>query len=229
MQGTSKGRAMTSKMIHVTDRLHDYILDQSLREHTALARLRAETAHHAASRMQISPIQGQFMQLLVRLMQAKRTLEIGVFTGYSSLAVALALPPDGRIVACDVSPEYTAIARQFWHEAGVSEKIDLRLAPALETLDALLGAGEAGCFDLAFIDADKTNYRHYYERSLQLVRHGGLILIDNVLWGGSVIDPADQDEDTRAIRELNTFLHQDERVDLSMIPLADGLTLARKR
>jgi len=220
---------MTTKNIHVSDRLHDYILDQSLREHPVLARLREETAHHPRAQMQISPIQGQFMQLLVRLIQARKTLEVGVFTGYSSLAVALALPPDGRVVACDVSEEYTAIARQHWREAGVAEKIDLRLAPALQTLDSLLEAGEAGSFDFAFIDADKVNYLHYYERALELVRPGGLIAIDNVLWGGSVIDPADRDEDTEAIRALNAFLHHDERIDLSMIALADGLTLARKR
>lgn len=220
---------MTAKTINVTDRLHDYILDNTLREHPVLERLRAETAQHPRARMQIAPMQGQFMQLLMRLMQAKKTLEVGVFTGYSSLAVALALPADGRIVACDVSEEFTAIARRYWQEADVAGKIDLRLAPALETLDALLEAGEAGTFDFAFIDADKENYRHYYERSLELVRPGGLIAIDNVLWGGSVVDPADQDADTVAIRELNAFLHHDERVDLSMLPLADGLTLARKR
>lgn len=220
---------MTAKTIQVTDRLHDYILANSLREHAALGRLRAETARHPRANMQISPIQGQFMQLLVQLIQARKTLEVGVFTGYSSLAVALALPPEGRIVACDVSEEYTAIARRYWQEAGVAAKIDLKLAPALETLDALLAAGEAGTFDFAFIDADKTSYRAYYERSLQLVRPGGLMAIDNVLWGGSVVDPTDNDEDTRAIRDLNAFLHHDERVDLSLIPLADGLTLARKR
>lgn len=220
---------MTTKNIHVSDRLYDYILDQSLREHPVLARLREVTSRHPRAQMQISPIQGQFMQLLVRLMQAKKTLEVGVFTGYSSLSVALALPPDGRVVACDVSEEFTAIAREYWREAGVAEKIDLRLAPAVQTLDALLEAGEAGSFDFAFIDADKVNYRHYYERALELVRPGGLIAIDNVLWGGSVVDPEDKDEDTEAIRALNAFLHDDERVDLSMLPLADGLTLARKR
>lgn len=220
---------MSAKFIQVTDSVHDYILANSLREHEALGRLRAETARHPSANMQISPIQGQFMQLLVQLLQARKTLEVGVFTGYSSLAVALALPPDGRIVACDVSEEYTAIARRYWAEAGVERKIDLRLAPALETLDGLLAAGEAGTFDFAFIDADKTGYREYYERSLRLVRPGGLIAIDNVLWGGAVVDPTDADEDTRAIRELNAFLHHDERVDLSLVPLADGLTLARVR
>lgn len=220
---------MTTKSIQITDRLHDYILANSLREHEALGRLRAETARHPRAQMQISPIQGQFMQLLIHLLQARKTLEIGVFTGYSSLAVALALPPEGGIVACDVSEEFTAIARRYWREAGVAEKIDLRLAPALETLDALLAEGAADTFDFAFIDADKVNYRHYYERTLELVRPGGLIAIDNVLWSGAVADPADTDEDTVAIRELNAFLHHDERIDLSLIPLADGLTLARRR
>lgn len=220
---------MTTKNLHLTDRLNDYILDHSLREHPLLARLREETSHHARAQMQISPVQGQFMQLLVRLLQARRTLEIGVFTGYSSLAVALALPKDGQVVACDVSEEYTAIARQFWHEAGVADQIDLRLAPAIETLDLLVSSGAAGTFDFAFIDADKVNYRHYYERSLELVRPGGLIVLDNVLWGGAVADPSATDADTEALRALNAFLHADSRIDLSLIPVADGLTLARKR
>ncbi len=179
--------------------------------------------------MQIAPEQGQFMALLIQLIGATKTLEIGVFTGYSSLCVALALPPTGKIVACDVSEEYTAIARRYWQKAGVTDKIDLRLAPALETLDQLLASGQAETFDFAFIDADKENYDHYYERSLQLVRPGGLIAIDNVLWFGQVADPQVQDNNTLALRALNDKLHHDERVTLSLVPIGDGLTLALKR
>jgi caffeoyl-CoA O-methyltransferase len=179
--------------------------------------------------MQISPEQGQFMALLVQLLGATKTLEVGVFTGYSSLCVALALPPNGKIVACDVSEEYTAIARRYWQAAGVADKIDLRLAPALETLDELLAAGQAESFDFAFIDADKGNYEGYYERSLQLIRPGGLIAIDNVLWSGRVADPQEQGNNTQALRALNEKLHDDERITLSMVPIADGLTLALKR
>ena len=169
------------------------------------------------------------MALLVQLMGAKKTLEVGVFTGYSSLAVALALPPDGKVVACDVSEEYTAIAQRYWQLAGVADKIDLRIAPALETLDALLATGQANTFDFAFIDADKSNYDRYYERSLQLIRQGGLIAIDNVLWSGQVADSAVQDTRTQAIRSLNDKLHQDDRISLSMLAIADGLTLALKK
>jgi predicted O-methyltransferase YrrM len=178
--------------------------------------------------MQISPEQGQFMALLVKLIGAKKTLEIGVFTGYSSLVVALALPADGKIVACDVSEEYTNIARRYWQQAGVEDKIDLHIAPALETLDHLLAAGEAGTFDFAFIDADKGNYENYYERSLQLIRPGGLIAIDNVLWSGKVADTEIQDNQTNKIRAVNRKLHQDSRITLSLVPIADGLTLAMK-
>jgi predicted O-methyltransferase YrrM len=179
--------------------------------------------------MQISPEQGQFMALLVQLMGAKKTLEIGVFTGFSALSVALALPVDGKLVACDISEEYTAIAKEFWERAGVSEKIDLRIAPALETLETLIIEGETGSFDLAFIDADKRNYENYYERALTLLRSGGLILIDNVLWSGKVTDPMITDKQTQAIREFNQKLHQDSRISLSLIAIADGLTLALKR
>lgn len=179
--------------------------------------------------MQIGPEQGQFMAFLLRLMGAKRCLEIGVFTGYSSLAAALALPEDGRIIACDVSEEWTAIARRYWREAGVEGKIELRLGPALDTLDQLLGEGEAGRFDFAFIDADKENYLSYYERVLPLLRSGGLIAVDNVLWSGRVADPEVADADTVAIRHFNDCLHRDERVDLCVVPIGDGLTLARKR
>ncbi len=217
------------KTLNLTDRLYEYILSVSLRESELLQQLRAETAPLTGGMMQISPDQGAFMALLVQLIGAKKTLEVGVFTGYSSLVVALALPPDGKMVACDVSPHHGAIAQRYWQQAGVAEKIDFRLAPALETLDQLLANGEAGTFDFAFIDADKRNYDGYYERSLELVRSGGLIAIDNVLWGGSVADPEVQDEDTKAIRALNAKLHQDERISLSLLPISDGLTLALKR
>ncbi len=220
---------MSNKTLDLSDRLYDYILSVSLREPEILKQLRAETAEHPMSQMQIAPEQGQFMALLIQLMNAAKTLEIGVFTGYSSLAVALALPPDGRIVACDISDDYTAIARRYWALAGVAEKIDLRIAPALETLDHLLASGHAGTFDFAFIDADKSNYVHYYERSLQLLRPGGLIAIDNVLWSGRVADSNESDTRTTAIRAINQRLHQDERVTLSLVPIADGLTLALKQ
>jgi len=220
---------MAPRTIGLSAPLHDYVLSVTSREPDVLARLREETAGLEWARMQIGPDQGQFMALLVELMGARRTLEVGVFTGYSSLAVALALPEDGRVLACDVSEEWTAIARRYWEEAGVAHKIDLRLAPALETLDGLLAAGEAGRFDFAFIDADKENYDAYYERCLALLRRGGLLAIDNVLWDGAVIDPAKDDKDTNAIRALNAKLHRDERVTLSLVPVGDGLTLARKR
>lgn len=213
----------------LSEALYDYILSVSLREADVLRRLREETARMPLAIMQIAPEQGQFMALIVELMGAKRTLEVGVFTGYSSLAVALALPDDGHITACDVSEEWTAIARRYWAEAGVADKVDLRLAPAIETLDALLVDGQAGSYDFAFIDAEKTEYTDYYERVLQLLRQGGLVAIDNVLWNGAVADPADDKEDTNAIRAFNEKLRDDDRVSLSLLPLADGLTLARKR
>jgi len=220
---------MSNRTIAMNDPLYEYLLAASLRDLPVLKRLREETAKHPRARMQISPEQGQFMQLLVKLMGARRCIEVGVFTGYSSLAVALALPTDGHILACDVSEEFTAVARRYWKEAGVESKIELRLAPALETLDARLKAGEAGSYDLAFVDADKSNYSGYYERILKLLRPGGLILVDNVLWSGAVIDKKDASEDTTAIRAFNTALQKDARVDLSMLPVGDGLTLARKR
>lgn len=220
---------MSNRTIVMNDSLYDYLLAASLRELPVLKRLREETAKHPRATMQISPEQGQFMQLLVKLLGARRCIEVGVFTGYSSLCVALALPPEGRLLACDVSEEFTAVARRYWKEAGVESKIELRLAPALETLDARLKAGEAGTYDLAFIDADKANYAGYYERILALLRPGGLVLVDNVLWSGAVIDKKDKSEDTVAIRRFNEALHKDERVDVSMLPVGDGLTLARKR
>ena len=200
-----------------------------MREADVLRRLREETAPLPLARMQISPEQGQFMGLLMRLMEARMTIEVGVFTGYSSISVAMALPDDGKIIACDVSEEWTSIARRYWREAGVSSKIDLRLRPALETLDELLAEGRAGAFDFAFIDADKSNYSNYYERCLKLVRPGGLIAIDNVLWHGDVINPAKQDEDTQAIRAFNERVSADNRVWVSMLPISDGLTLAMKK
>lgn len=219
---------MIKQTLGLEQSLYDYLLSISLREPTILTQLRQETAQMPRSIMQISPEQGQFMALLVKLIGAKKTLEVGVFTGYSSLVVALALPADGKIVACDVSEEYTSIARRYWQQAGVADKIDLHIAPALETLDKLLTAGEAGTFDFAFIDADKGNYDNYYERSLELIRPGGLVAIDNVLWSGKVADTEIQDNQTNKIRALNSKLHQDSRITLSLVPIADGLTLAMK-
>jgi caffeoyl-CoA O-methyltransferase len=223
------GFPMSNRSISLTDSLYRYLLDVSLREPDLLRRLREETARHSHARMQISPEQGQFMGLLARVMGARRCLEIGVFTGYSSLALALALPDDGRIVACDVDERWTAVARRHWAEAGVAQRIDLRLAPALDTLQQLLAAGEGERYDFAFIDADKENYVHYYERVLELLRPGGLVVVDNTLWYGRVADPADADPDTVAIRNFNEHLHRDARVDLSLVPIGDGLSLARKR
>ncbi|GAX36351.1 class I SAM-dependent methyltransferase [Nodularia sp. NIES-3585] len=220
---------MANQTLGIEPQLYNYLLSVSLREPEILSQLREETAQHPMAMMQIAPEQGQFMALLVRLMGAKKTLDVGVFTGYSSLVVSLALPPEGRVVACDVSAEFTAIARRYWQQAGVSDKIDLHIAPAMETLDQLLAAGEAGSFDFAFIDADKSNYDGYYERSLQLVRPGGLIAIDNVLWSGRVADTQVQDNRTTKIRALNHKLHQDQRINLSLVPIADGLTLAHKK
>ena len=220
---------MSRKTISMTDSLYDYLVSVAVREPDVLQRLRAETASMPGADMQISPDQGAFMQLLVELIGARRCLEVGVFTGYSSLAVALALPPDGTITACDVSEEWTSVARRYWHEAGVGERVDLRIGPALDTLDALLAEGRAAHYDFAFIDADKANYDGYYERALQLVRPGGLITIDNVLWSGAVADSENRDPDTETIRALNAKLHADPRITLALVPIADGLTLARRR
>jgi len=218
------GRAIT-----MDETLYRYLVDHSVREHPVLAELRAETAKLPKAVMQIGPEQGQFMALLARLMGARRCIEIGVFTGYSSLAVALALPENGSIIALDVSDEWTSIARRHWRRAGVEGKIDLRLGRAMDTLDTLISLQESGRFDLAFIDADKGNYLGYYERCLELVRPGGLILLDNTLWSGAVADPANQEPDTVALRALNEALHRDDRIDLAQLPVGDGLTLARKR
>lgn len=219
---------MTRQTLPLDDSLYEYLLANSLREHPELAALREATRTHPRAGMQIAPEQGQLMALLVKLLGARRTIEIGVFTGYSALAVALALPDDGRILACDISDEYTRVAREYWQRAGVAHKIELVLAPAAQTLAARIAAGEAQTYDFAFIDADKTGYDGYYEQCLQLLRAGGLIAIDNVLRGGAVARPADSD-DTRALQALNAKLHRDERIDLALVPIADGLTLARKR
>jgi len=212
----------------ITEGLAEYIREITLREPEALRRLREETEEHPHASMQTSPEQGQFLHLMARVVGARRTLEVGVFMGYSSTWVALALPPGGKVTACDVSPEYTERARRTWEEAGVTDRIDLRLAPAMETLDGLLAAGAAGRYDFAFIDADKGNYSNYYERALELVRHGGLIAVDNTLWDGRVIDPAEHDADTEAIRAFNHKLHADQRVAISLAQIGDGLTLACK-
>ncbi len=219
---------MSHRSLNVDEVLYQYLMDQSIREHPAQVALRAATAPHPHAGMQISPDQGQFMALLIKLLGARRAIEVGVFTGYSALTVALALPADGKLLACDISDEYTRIGRPFWSEAGVAHKIDLRLAPALDTPDAQLAAGAAGQYDFAFIDADKTGYDAYYERCLQLLRPGGLIAIDNTLWSGRVARPA-EDADTLALQQLNTKLRDDQRIDLSLLAIGDGLTLARKR
>ncbi len=220
---------MTRSTPYLPDDLRSYLIDHSVRESDVMRRLREETAALPDSNMQIGPEQGQFMALLVELVGAQQALEVGTFTGYSALAVAAALPEHGRLVACDVSEEWTAVARRYWKEAGVAHKIELRLAPAADTLDALLGEGGEGRFDFAFIDADKEGYDGYYERALRLVRAGGLIAIDNTLWGGNVVDRSVTDDATEAIRRLNEKLAADARISLSMVPIGDGLSLARVR
>ena len=220
---------MSNKTFTLSDTLYRYLLSVSLRDDPLRQRLREETARDDMARMQIAPEQGQLMALLVKLIGARKALEIGVYTGYSALCVAGALPADGRLVACDIDATWTAVAQRYWKEAGLDDRIELRLAPALESLDALIADGESGSFDFAFIDADKENYEGYYERALTLLRPGGLIAVDNTLWSGRVADPAVQDADTRAIRTFNETLYRDTRVDISLIPIADGLTLAMKR
>ena len=220
---------MSKGSIGLSEELNAYLIEVGVREPEVLGRLREGTAVMPQAGMQIAVEQGALLSMLVKLLNARRVLEIGTFTGYSSTAMALALPPDGRIVCCDVSEEFTAVARKTWAAAGVEDRVDLRLAPALETIEALLATDGPGSFDLAFIDADKTNYRGYVEGALLLVRQGGLIAIDNVLWSGRVIDSTDTDEDTQAIRDLNADLASDERVDIAMVPIADGLTLLRVR
>jgi predicted O-methyltransferase YrrM len=220
---------MSNRTLPLNDGLYQYLLNHSVQEPEILVALRQETASLPLAEMQIAPEQGQLMALLVQLLGVKKALEVGVFTGYSALRVALAMPADGRLVACDIDPEYTAIAQRYWAAAGVSDRIDLRLGPALDTLNHLIEAGEANQFDFAFIDADKANYSNYYERVLQLVRPGGLVVIDNVLWSGRVADPAVQDSRTKALRQFNQRLYQDDRIVLSLVPIADGLTLALKK
>ena len=222
---------MSNTSIGLSDAVQDYMIANSLRETDLQRQLREETARAlgGSAAMQIAPEQGQFMALMTRLVGARLALEIGTFTGYSALSVAQAMAPDGRLIACDINADWTAIGRRYWAEAGVADRIDLRLGNAVETLAALRSAPEAGRFDIAFIDADKGNYRRYFEDCLALLRPGGLIMIDNVLWGGSVADPTDTGGDTVAIRKLNAALHDDQRIDLSLVPIGDGLTLARKR
>ena len=217
---------MSTGILNLTKALRDYLWEKGMQEHPVLAELRQETAQIPESVMQICPEQGALMANLIRLMSAKKTIEIGTFTGYSALAVALALPNDGKIVACDISEEWTSIGQKKWEKAGVGDKIDLRIAPALETLESLMADGQEGTFDFAFIDADKANYLDYYKMCLKLVRKGGVIAIDNVLWSGAVIQNDINDIDTVAIRDLNDYLVQDERVALSMVPVGDGLTIA---
>jgi predicted O-methyltransferase YrrM len=220
---------VTDRRLQITDEIHRYLVDHSVREPDVLARLRDATASLPQAQMQIGPEQGQLMALLAKLVGAKRCIEVGVFTGYSSLAVALALPEDGRILACDVSEKWTAIARRFWREAGVEHKIELKLQPAVRTLEELLAAGDTGCYDFAFVDADKPAYDTYYELLLKLLRPGGLMALDNTLWSGAVADPNEREPNAVALRALNEKLHRDERIDLSLLPVGDGLTLARKR
>lgn len=219
---------MSRSNAFISSELYDYVVSTTLRDDDVLADLRAETAQFPEAAMQISPDQGQFMGLLAGLVGASRAIEVGVFTGYSSLCVARALPDDGLLVACDVNVEYTQVARRFWKRAGVSGKIDLRIGPAIETLDAMIGDGESGTYDLAFIDADKGNYARYYERCLQLLRTGGLMMVDNALWGGRVADPAHTGAITSVMRDLNGMAGRDNRVEVTLLPIGDGLLLARK-
>ena len=220
---------MSNKTIGLSDDLAAYVVEVGTREPDVLARLRRETAALPQHDMQIAPEEGAFLAFLVELTGARRCIEVGTFTGYSSLAVALALPQDGRLVCCDVSEEWTSLARRFWDEAGVADRIDLRIAPAADTLDRLLDDGEQDAYDFAFVDADKAGYDGYYERLLRLVRPGGLIAFDNTLWGGEVLDEQAADDDTRALQALNRKLAGDDRITLCLLPVADGVTLARRR
>ena len=220
---------MSTRTLNLTDSLYDYVLETGVREHPLLAEVRQWTDENLSFNMQISPEHGQLMSLLTKLSGVKKALEIGVFTGYSSLSVSMALPDDGQLVACDISEEYTSAARRFWKQAEVEHKVDLRLAPATETLQALIKEGHENSFDLAFIDADKSSYDAYYEGCLKLLKPGGLLVIDNVLWGGSVIDPDKSDEDTLAIRQLNKKIYADQRVDMVLLPVSDGVSLVLKR
>lgn len=220
---------MTNRTLNLDDSLYQYLLDVSLRETPLLKRLRTETAQLSNARWQIAPEQGQFMALLVQLIGAQRIVEVGTFTGYSALCMAQAMGEAGRLICCDMPGDYNATAERYWREAGLAERIEQRLAPALETLAALLDEGLAGSFDLIFIDADKANYPAYLEQALRLVRQGGLILFDNTLWSGRVLEENPESADTRAIQALNLALRDDPRIDLSLLPLGDGLSLCRKR
>ena len=220
---------MSTRTLNLNDQIYHYILDNSLRERPIQKALREETSKLTMARMQISPEQGQFMQLIAKLMNVKNVIEVGTFTGYSSLAVALALPEDGHLIACDINEEWTDMARRYWQQANVADNIDLQIAPALQTLNKLLGENKAGTFDLVFIDADKTGYDDYYEACLQLLRPAGLMMIDNTLWSGSVADEQNNEPDTVALRKLNSKIHQDQRVEMSLLPVGDGLTLVMKK
>ena len=219
---------MTLKSINLTEDIYNYLLSVSLRETLVQKALREETARHPQSMMQIAPEQGQFMTLLLKLINARKVMEIGVFTGYGTLAMARGIPDDGKIIACDINKNDTAIAKKFWSKAGVSHKITLELAPALDTMSRLIDKGHRGTFDFVFIDADKPEYPDYYKLALELIRTGGLIMVDNVLWSGKPASPAESDKDTLAIRDFNAKLHEDDRIFLSMLPVADGITLAVK-
>lgn len=220
---------MSNRSLGLQDTLYAYLLEHSLRENALLAELREETAQLPQSNMQIAPEQGQFMAMLARIIGARRYLEVGTFTGYSALAVTLAMPQQGESTCLDISEEWSKIAQRYWIRAGLADRIRLHLRPAAETLESLIRDGWSGDYDMAFIDADKTGYTEYYEACLTLVRQGGLILVDNTLWGGRVVEDDDQDEDTRAIQAFNRHVHADDRVDVSLVPIGDGLTIARKR
>lgn len=220
---------MSKRSLSLTEPLYEYLLAVSLRESDTMAALRKETNKLPMAMMQIAPEQGQFMTLLVKLMGAKNAIEVGTFTGYSALVIANGLPDDGKLICCDIDKDWTSIARRYWRKAGVNHKIDLRLAPARDTLQTLIESEQERVFDFAFIDADKENYLHYYEQCLTLIRSGGLIAIDNTLWDGDVVDPGNQESSTVAIRDFNDFIASDSRVEISLLPVADGLTLARKK
>ncbi|MHB9798579.1 O-methyltransferase [Pseudomonas sp. MT3] len=220
---------MTTRTLNLDDTLYQYLLDVSLRDSAIKARLRAETAAMPTARWQVAPEQGQFLALLVKLIGARRILEVGTFTGYSALCMAEALPADGHLLCCDLPGDYNEIARTHWREAGVDSRIELRLGPALSTLESLMAGGENGCFDLVFIDADKARYPAYFECALSLLRSGGLVVFDNVLWSGRVLEVEPESEDTRAIQRLNRALKDDARVDYSLVPIGDGMSLCRKR
>ena len=228
-QNSLKGTPMSRRTLNLDDRLYEYLLAHSLREHPAQTALREATRTWPRAGMQISPEQGQLLALLLRLIGARRAIEVGVFTGYSALTAALALPADGRLLACDISDADTRLGQPYWQSAGVAQKIELVVAPAQQTLRARLASGEGGTYDFAFIDADKTGYDTYYELCLQLLRTGGVIAIDNVLWGGEVAQAGSTDADTQALQALNAKIHADQRVDLALLPIGDGLTLALKR